>query len=151
MNKRRLILGVDFDGTCTEHMYPAIGPEMQPMKDELLEIEKLFDDEEYKKEYNKWRLVLSGCPSDEDRSIRLQNCRSTSDAILESDKIIEENNYWHYGSAVLISDNGYEYDLHMDRMKKASRRQFCYCGRAIDETNSDCVTYSLCKDHAMDA
>ncbi len=26
----------------------------------------------------------------------------------------------------------------------------CYCGNPIDTSNSDCVDYNLCKDHAMD-
>lgn len=27
----------------------------------------------------------------------------------------------------------------------------CYCGEPVDESNPDCVTFNLCKDHAMDA
>ena len=26
----------------------------------------------------------------------------------------------------------------------------CYCGKPIDYTNSDCVTFGLCKEHSMD-
>lgn len=27
----------------------------------------------------------------------------------------------------------------------------CHCGQPVDESNSDCVTFNLCKDCAMDA
>ena len=26
----------------------------------------------------------------------------------------------------------------------------CYCGKAVDETDPDCVDHQLCKDHAQD-
>lgn len=34
---------------------------------------------------------------------------------------------------------------------KPKKRKTCYCGKPIDYSNPDCVCFSLCKDHAMDA
>ena len=28
--------------------------------------------------------------------------------------------------------------------------KLCYCGNPVDTSDSDCVTYDLCKEHAMD-
>jgi len=29
--------------------------------------------------------------------------------------------------------------------------KLCYCGNPVDTSNSDCVTFNLCKEHQMDA
>jgi hypothetical protein len=31
-----------------------------------------------------------------------------------------------------------------------SDNKLCYCGKPIDTTNPDCVTYSLCEEHQYD-
>lgn len=98
----------------------------------------------------RWKLFVSDSSEQDDTSLQLFQSRSTSSAILEATKIIEENNLWHYGSAVLIADSGYKYDLDMNRMRKLSDKLFCYCGRAIDESNLDAITYNVCNKHLQE-
>ncbi len=242
MEREKLIIAVDFDGTVVEHMYPAIGKPLpgafevlksfiekgdrlilwtcrmpgsgleeavQFLKQNGIEFEEInnnvsdhnyansrkiyasvyLDDrmiggfpgwsvienevnklretliesqskepkdkllvaiDKFKEEHEKWKLFVSGSNQIGDTHIQLHKSRSTSSAILEAVKIIEDNNLWHYSSAVLITDTGYKYDLNIERMKKFSNKQFCYCGKPIDESNIDCITYALCKEHAAD-
>lgn len=39
---------------------------------------------------------------------------------------------------------------HLDSLK-SSRRGTCHCGNPINQSNPDCVEFSLCKDCAMEA
>ncbi len=98
-------------------------------------------------ENKRWKLFVSDSSEQDDTFLQLYQSRSTSSAILEATNIIKENNLWHYKSAVLIADNGYKYDLHLNHMKKVSDKLFCECGRAIDESNIDAITYNLCNKH----
>lgn len=120
-------------------------PIIKEPKDKLL-----VSIDKFKEEHMRWKLFVSGSSQKDDTSFQLYKSRSTSSALEEGIKIIEENHLWHYTSAVLIDDNGYKYDLDIERMKKMSNKQFCYCGNPIDETNIDCITYALCKEHAAD-
>lgn len=40
--------------------------------------------------------------------------------------------------------------LYKAKSIKKILRTTCYCGKPVDLTNSDCVDYNLCKEHAYD-
>jgi len=40
---------------------------------------------------------------------------------------------------------------HLKAVPNNSLPKKCYCGNPVDESNSDCVEFNLCRDHKMDA
>jgi hypothetical protein len=43
------------------------------------------------------------------------------------------------------------YSLEKEWYESDGDSKLCYCGNPIDTSNSDCVTFNLCKEHQMDA
>lgn len=40
---------------------------------------------------------------------------------------------------------------HLGAVSKDSIPRKCWCGNPVNESNADCLTFSLCKDHSDDA
>ncbi len=78
----------------------------------------------------------------------------------ENDKLVLEKNGWmiECESPFEIRNeetgdfaSGFAAKAILDNLKPKPRKKTCYCGSLIDYSNPDCVEFSLCKDHAMDA
>lgn len=79
----------------------------------------------------------------------------------ENDELILEKNGWtvECESPFRIRNNetgdfasGVAANVVLNSIKpNPKKKTTCYCGNPIDWSNSDCVCFSLCKDHAMDA
>jgi hypothetical protein len=78
----------------------------------------------------------------------------------ENDKLLLEKNGWiiECESPFEIRNeetgdfaSGFAAKAVLDSLKPKPKKKTCYCGSPIDYSNPDCVEFSLCKDHAMDA
>jgi len=164
MEKRRLILAIDADGTMWEHMFPSIGPALPGAFETLKRFKQKGD-----------RLILWTCREGMYLQEAIACCKLNGIEFEEHNNNASEHNYdksRKIYADLYIDDRmvggfpGWDVvEAFVDRLrneigytpspivppKMGVYRDFCYCGNPVDTSNPDCVEFNLCKDHQMES